>query len=56
MQHNLNETPIQIAIVGAAGYTGAELASIAAAHPLVEVVALFAAAVERFGHVDALVN
>ena len=42
MQHNLNETPIQIAIVGAAGYTGAELASIAAAHPLVEVVALFA--------------
>ena len=42
MQHNLNEIPIQIAIVGAAGYTGAELASIAAAHPLVEVVALFA--------------
>jgi N-acetyl-gamma-glutamyl-phosphate reductase len=42
MQHTLNETPIQIAIVGAAGYTGAELASIAAAHPLVEVVALFA--------------
>ena len=42
MQHTLNETPIRIAIVGAAGYTGAELASIAAAHPLVEVVALFA--------------
>ncbi|MCE9618573.1 MAG: N-acetyl-gamma-glutamyl-phosphate reductase [Planctomycetes bacterium] len=33
--------PARIAIVGAAGYTGAELAGLAASHPLVEVVALF---------------
>ena len=33
--------PIRIAIVGAPGYTGAELASILAAHPDVELVGLF---------------
>ncbi|MSR34237.1 MAG: N-acetyl-gamma-glutamyl-phosphate reductase [Phycisphaerales bacterium] len=42
MRHTVNDQTTPIAIVGAAGYTGAELARIAAAHPFVEVVALFA--------------
>ncbi|MFM8732158.1 MAG: hypothetical protein ACKOGJ_06520, partial [Phycisphaerales bacterium] len=33
--------PIRIAIVGAPGYTGAELASILASHPAAELVGLF---------------
>ncbi len=46
MQTNLpkiiDEQPIRIAIVGAAGYTGAELVMLAANHPMMEVAALFA--------------
>ncbi len=38
----MNDQTTRIAIVGAAGYTGAELATLAANHPLMEVAALFA--------------
>ena len=38
----MNEQTTRIAIVGAAGYTGAELATLAANHPGVEVAGLFA--------------
>ena len=42
MENKMNDAPTRIAIVGAAGYTGAELATLAALHPMIEVVALFA--------------
>ena len=38
----MNEQTTRIAIVGAAGYTGAELVTLAANHPVVEVAGLFA--------------
>ena len=38
----MNDQTTRIAIVGAAGYTGAELATLAANHPVVEVAGLFA--------------
>lgn len=38
---DLRSSRIRVAIVGASGYTGAELAAILAAHPWAEVVGLY---------------
>ena len=52
----MTTTPIPVAVVGAAGYSGAELVTLLASHPDAVIVGLYSEDVDRFGGLTDVVT